>query len=65
MLNLAESFIEDIVSPLMLKPVISVDDWEEIMDQLIASAVERDLYNQRKQQIYKKHIEEQNYLLSR
>lgn len=59
------SFIEDIVSPLMLKPVDSVDDWEEIMDQLIASAVERDLYNQRKQQIYKKHIEEQNYLLSR
>ena len=59
------SFIENIVSPIMLKPVISVDDWEEIMDQLIASAVERDLYNQRKQQIYKKHIEEQNYLLSR
>lgn len=59
------SFIEDIVSPLMLKPIRSVDDWEEIMDQLIASAVERDLYNQRKLQIYKKYIEEQNYLLSR
>ena len=63
--SLRVSFIEDIVSPLMLKPIRSVDDWEEIMDQLIALAVERDLYNQRKLQIYKKHIEEQNYLLSR
>ena len=59
------SFIEDIVSPLMLKPSTSVDDWEEIMDQLIASAVERDLYNQRKQQIYKKEIAQQEGLLKR
>ena len=59
------SFIEDIVSPLMLKPVDSVDDWEEIMDQLIASAVERDLYNQRKQQIYKKYVAQEERVLKR
>ena len=49
----------------MLKPVRSVDDWEEIMDQLIASAVERDLYNQRKHQIYKKYIAQEERLLKR
>ena len=49
----------------MLKPGTIVDAWEEIIDKLISSAVERDLYNHRKQQIYKKYLEQEERLLKR
>ena len=59
-------FITEVVSPLMHLTLFSgVSLWEKMMDQLVASAIERNLYNQRKQLIYQNHIDEANSLLNR